>query len=57
MIFYWLCSYITIDGVIGFIVKGIVVFVGANFVFLVSTFKLQEFTQTKEMALKIVKRK
>ena len=57
VIFYWLCSYITIDGVIGFIVKGIVVFVGANFVFLVSTFKLQEFTQTKEMALKIVKRK
>lgn len=57
VIFYWLCSYITIDGVIGFIVKGIVVFVGANFVFLVSTSKLQEFTQTKEMALKIVKRK
>lgn len=57
VIFYWLCSYITIDGVIGFIVKGIVVFVGANFVFLMSTFKLQEFTQTKEMALKIVKRK
>lgn len=57
VIFYWLCSYITIDGVIGFILKGIVVFVGANVVFLVSTFKLQEFTQTKEMALKIVKRK
>ena len=57
VIFYWLCSYITIDGVIGFIVKGIVVFVGTNFVFLASTFKLQEFTQTKEMALKIVKRK
>lgn len=57
VIFYWLCSYITIDGVIGFIVKGIVVFVGANFVFLVSTFKLQEFTKTKEMALKIVKKK
>ena len=57
VIFYWICSYITIGGVIGFIIKGIVVFAGANAVFLVSTFKLQEFTQTKEMALKIVKRK
>lgn len=57
VIFYWICSYITIDGVIGFILKGIVVFVGSNVVFLVSTFKLQEFTQTKEIALKIVKRK
>lgn len=53
---YAICMNITLTGVAGFVVKGIVIFAVANVLFFVSTFFLPEFVQTKELILKIVKR-
>ena len=44
------------SGVVGFVVKGIVIFGIANIIFLGATFLMPEFGQTKELILKIIKR-
>ena len=53
---YAICVNITLTGVIGFLVKGIVIFGIANVIFLGATFLMPEFGQTKELILKIIKR-
>lgn len=52
-----ICSKIVISGVPGFIVKGIVVFTIANILFVIATFYLPEFGETKQLIGKIAKRK
>lgn len=56
LVMYFVCQHIEVDGVIGFIVKGIVVFLGANIIFLISLFKLEEFHQSKELLMKMLKK-
>ena len=56
VITYAICVNITLTGVIGFLVKGIVIFGIANVIFLGATFLMPEFGQTKELVLKIIKR-
>ena len=56
VITYAICVNITLTGVIGVLVKGIVIFGIANVIFLGATFLMPEFGQTKELILKIIKR-
>ena len=57
VITYIVCSQITLSGITGFVVKGIVVFGIANILFVLATFFTSEYRQTKELILKIMKRK
>ncbi len=56
VITYAVCVHISLSGVVGFVVKGIVIFGIANVIFLGATFLMPEFGQTKELILKIIKR-
>ena len=56
VITYAVCVHISLSGVVGFVVKGIVIFGIANIIFLGATFLMPEFGQTKELILKIIKR-
>lgn len=56
VIIYLICSKIALAGVVGFIIKGIVVFVIANILFLATTFFLPEFNETKRLMGRILKR-
>lgn len=56
VITYLICSKIALVGVVGFIIKGIVVFVIANILFLATTFFLPEFDETKYLINRIIKR-
>ena len=53
---YLLCSKIILSGVLGFIVKGIVVFIVSNLSFLLLTFYMPEFNETMCLMKKILKR-
>ena len=55
VITYAVCVHISLSGVVGFVVKGIVIFGIANVIFLGATFLMPEFGQTKELILKIIK--
>lgn len=57
VITYLICSKIALAGVVGFIVKGIVVFAIANILFLATTFFLSEFNETKRLMGRILKKK
>lgn len=56
VITYITCSKITIVGIIGFIIKGLVVFFMANILFFATTFFLPEFNETRNLMKKILKR-
>ena len=56
VIIYIVCSQITLSGITGFVVKGMVVFGIANVLFVLATFFTSEYRQTKELILKILKR-
>lgn len=56
VITYLICSKIALVGVVGFIIKGVVVFVIANILFLATTFFLPEFDETKHLINRIIKR-
>ena len=57
IITYTICSQIITTGIVGFIIKGIVIFVIANILFVIATFFLPEFNETKQLIKKILKRK
>ena len=57
IITYTIFSQIITIGIVGFIVKGIVIFVIANILFVIATFFLPEFNETKQLIKKILKRK
>ena len=56
VITYLICSKIALAGVVGFVIKGVVVFIIANILFLATTFFLPEFDETKRLMERILKR-
>ena len=53
---YWGCSYINIEGIFGFLLKGFVVMLLANGIYFICFCKTKEFNEVKKLALKLVGR-
>lgn len=54
---YWICSFITFNGLIGIILKFIVCIFVPNAVFLIALFKFSEFQYLKKTVLEFLKKK
>lgn len=53
---YWICGYISLSGILGFLIKGVTVMIIANGIFYVCLFKSKEFGDVKALALSFTKR-
>lgn len=53
---YWVCSYIGIGGIGGFLLKGIAVMLLSNGIYFICLFKTKEFSEVKKLALNLIKR-
>ena len=54
---YFCCTLVSYEGIVGFIIKGVITVVISNTIFVIIFKKTREFDETKELMMKILKRK